>query len=106
VREGVIDFTLFEQADACNTIAFAMPGLAWQCGLNKFCRSLRVGDFDNQFVLPFVLQFNHNRILWIVNIPENPLSVLIEGASRRHSGNVGAGHSDPVPPHALWPDLP
>jgi hypothetical protein len=30
-----------------------------------------------------------------VTIPENPLSVLIEGASRQHSGNVGAGHSDP-----------
>lgn len=72
-------------------IAFAMPGLAWQCGLNGFRRSLRVGDFDNQFVLPFAPQFNHNRVLWIVNIPENPLSVLIERASRRHSGNVDAG---------------
>jgi len=86
-----------------------MPDLAWQCGLNKFHRSLRVGDFDNKFVVPFVLQFNHNRILWIVNIPENPLSVLIEGASRQHSRNVGAGHSEPVPPAMRYgrvcPDL-
>jgi hypothetical protein len=37
-------FHPFEQADACSTIAFAMPGLAWQCGLDQFHRTLRVGD--------------------------------------------------------------
>jgi hypothetical protein len=56
--------------------------LARQCGLDQFHRSLRDGDFDNQFVVPFVLQFNHDRVLRIMNIPENSLAVLIEGASR------------------------
>jgi hypothetical protein len=35
-------------------------------------RGLWVGNFDDQFVIPFVLQFNHDRIIWIVNIPEKP----------------------------------
>jgi hypothetical protein len=44
-----------------------------------------------------------------VDIRENPLAVLIEGASRQHPGNVGAGHSQPVPPALRYgrvcPDL-
>jgi Protein of unknown function (DUF2891) len=64
-------------------LPFGTSGLAWQCGLDQFHRSLRVGEFDNQFVVPFVLQFNHDHVLRIVNIPENPLAVLIKPKARQ-----------------------
>jgi hypothetical protein len=82
---------------------------ARQCSFDQFDRSLRVRDFDDQLVVPFILQFNDDRVLRIVDIPEDPLAVLIEGASRHHSGNVGARHSQPVPPAVRYgwvcPDL-
>ncbi len=63
-----------------------------------FHGGLWVGDLDDQFVVPLVFQFNHDRTVRVVDIPENPLAVLIKRASDEHSGNIGAGHPNPVPP--------
>jgi hypothetical protein len=44
-----------------------------------------------------------------VNIPEDPLAIVIKSARGEHSGNVRAGHSDPMPPAMRYgrvcPDL-
>jgi hypothetical protein len=43
-----------------------------------------------------------------VNVPEDPFAVLIKRACSEHSGNIGSGHPDSVPPamryRAVRPD--
>jgi hypothetical protein len=66
--------------------------------LNQFDRRLRVSHFDNQLVVPLVMQINDNRFLWIVYVPEDSLAVLIKSSSRDYSGNISSGEPDTVPP--------
>ena len=46
------------------------------------------------------MKVNHDGFVGIVNIPEDPLAVLIEGSRRDDSGHIGSGHPDPVIPAA------
>jgi hypothetical protein len=63
-------------------------------------RQPSVSHFNNELAVPLVMQVNGDGFLWIVNIPEDSLAVLIEGSSRDESGHVGSGHPDAVIPRA------
>jgi Protein of unknown function (DUF2891) len=51
--------------------------------LTSFTAACGSASSNNQFVVPFILQFNHDRVLRIVNIPENPLAIPIKPKARQ-----------------------
>ena len=73
--------------------------IARQCGFDEFDGGVRVGDLDNQFAVPFVQQFNHDRVVRVVNVPEDTLGVQIEGASGEHTGDIDSNNL--IPCHQL-----
>src|SRR5580704_6498985 len=71
-----------------------------QRGLDQLNRRLRIGHFHHQLVVPLVMEVDDNGFLWMVNVPEDSLAVLIEGARSDDSGHIGSGHPDAVIPTA------
>ena len=45
-----------------------------------------------------VIQFDHDRVLGVVDIVEDNATVLVEGAGCKNAGDVGAPQPDAVPP--------
>ena len=92
---------------------FAVPLYSAQCrSLDRRQRELRSADtrgttdefnggfgivhFHDQFLISLVVQVNDNGFLRVMNVPEDPLAVLIERACRNDSGQVRSGHPNPV----------
>lgn len=73
---------------------------ASQCILDELHRRLRIVRFNDQFVVPLVMQINHDGFLRVVHVPEDSLAVLIEGSRSDDSGHIGSGHPDAVIPAA------
>jgi hypothetical protein len=56
------------------------------------------GNLNDQLVISFVRQLDHDCSLWIVNIPKNSFAVLVEGSGRDDPGHARAGSLDAMPP--------
>ena len=78
--------------ERCGTpSAYAPPGrvswgesytlLARQSGFDEIHSGFRISDFDDQLTVSLVLQLDHYRVIRIVNIPGNPLAILIKSTS-------------------------
>src|SRR5579862_72397 len=79
----------------------AFTGLApRQEGADLQHSHLRILDLDDQLVVALVMEFDHNRLLRVMNVPEDALAVLIKGACGDNAGDLGAGHADAVQPTA------
>src|SRR5579862_6093775 len=80
-----------ELAPPARTKAFT--GLApRQEGADLLHGHLRILHLDDQLVVALVMEFDHDRLLRVVNVPEDSLAVLIEGACGDNAGDLGAGH--------------
>ena len=85
-------------------IPFEAQTLAWRtishCILDDPHYGLRVSHFDNQLVIPLVMQIDDNSFFRVVDVPEYAFAVLIKGSRRDDSRYVGSGQPDAVPPAA------
>jgi len=61
---------------------------------------LGVGDFDEEFVVALVVEVDDDGVFGVMDVPEDALAVLIEGARGDDAGKVRAGHFDAVIPTA------
>jgi NAD(P)H-dependent flavin oxidoreductase YrpB (nitropropane dioxygenase family) len=81
-------------AAVSNAGGLGMLALSWK-DLQAVRRAIR--DTRELTSLPFganlVWQCDHYRVIRIVNIPENPLAVLIKSTSGEDAGNVSSWHS-------------
>ena len=70
---------------------------AGQGRLHESDDGLRIGDLDDQSIVPFVPQINDHGIGGIMHVPENQLAVLIEPAGGQHAGNVRSQQANAMP---------
>jgi len=69
-----------------------------QGGLDGGDGGLGGGDFDEELVVALVMEVDDDGVFGVMDVPEDALAVLIEGARGDDAREVGAGHFDAVIP--------
>src|ERR1017187_6452086 len=80
-------------SDTLGTELFPM-----QNGFDQFHGGFLIGDLDDQLIVAIILQLNDDCVLWIMNVPEYALAILIKRTSGDHTGNAGSAHLQAMPP--------
>src|SRR5665213_1641338 len=58
----------------------------------------RLGHLDDELIVELVVEYQHDRTLGVVHIPEDVVSVLMEGSGGEDAGKVCTEQPDSMPP--------